>query len=67
METPRFGTVPCRVCYAKTLHGNDRRPSEGCGRCGAPYDAATSSFTRDADVARAITTPVPRLLLTIRG
>jgi hypothetical protein len=65
METPHFVTVPCRVCYAKTLILNDRRRPERCGRCGAPYDSATATFRTGTDTA-CDPTP-PRVHLTIKG
>lgn len=65
METTTpFVTVPCRVCYAKTLRFDDRRVPDRCGRCGAPYDAATGTFhaTAVSDAAR-----LRRVHITIKG
>jgi len=67
METTTpFVTVPCRVCYAKTLRFDDRRVPDRCGRCGTPYDAATGTFHATAgcgsDAAR-----LRRVHITIKG
>ena len=67
METPTpFLTVPCRVCYAKTLRFDDRRVPDRCGRCGAPYDAATSTF-RNATGGPGDPAPLRRVHITIKG
>jgi hypothetical protein len=67
METTMpFVTVPCRVCYAKTLRFDDRRVPDRCGRCGAPYDAATQTFRSAADSA-GDAAPLRRVHITIKG
>ena len=68
METTTpYVTVPCRLCYAKTLRFDDRRVPDRCGRCGAPYDAATQTFRTGSDGGASDSTPLRRVHITIKG
>ena len=61
MERSHFVTIPCRVCYAKTLILDDRRHPSRCGRCGAPYDPASEGFGPGRDDHPVAGRPAPRI------